>query len=226
MAVEITVPIVQKRQIDEGIVEITCQLDGSKIPFKAGQHVHVTLPSLSFPDTKGKMRTFNILSSPNNTEYISFAFVNSDSGFKKTINQLDINSEIQLKGAFGIHTLPNTTQELVFITEGIGIVPCISMILFLSEESAPNKITLIHCGAKKIPYNDDINALKDANDNLTIHTKLGSLDENFIKKNITNSSNALFYVSGNSKTISSIKPILLQQNVPINNIKIEEFAGY
>jgi len=226
MTVEISVPIVQKRQIDEGIVEITCQIDGSEIPFKAGQHVHVTLPSLLFPDPKGKMRTFNILSSPNNTEYISFAFVNSDSGFKKTINQLAVKSQIQLKGPFGIYTLPNTTQELVFITEGVGVVPCISMILYLSEESAQNKITLIHCGAKKIPYNDDINSLKDANDNLTIHTKLGSINAAFIKKNLPNSSNALFYVSGNSKTISAIKPMLLKQNVPINNIKIEEFAGY
>lgn len=226
MTVTIDVPIVQRRQIDEDMVEITCHLDGNEFPIKSGQHLHVTLPLLSFPDPKGKMRTFNILSSPNNSQYISFAFVNSDSGFKKTINRLAINSKIQLKGPFGIFTLPENNQELVLISEGVGVVPFINMILYLTEESAPNKIILLHSGKKKIPYLDDIKNLQEANDNLTVHTMLGSINSKFIKKNVTSFDNALFYVAGNSKTISSIKPLLLKQNTPITNIKIEEFAGY
>ena len=226
MTVTIDVPIVQKRQLYEDIVEITCQIDGNEFPFESGQHVNIALPSLSFPDPKGKNRTFNILSSPNNSQYISFAFVNSDSGFKKTINKLAINSKIQLKGPFGVFTLPANNKELVFICEGIGVVPCISMILYLTEEAAPNKITLIHSGKKKIPYNDTINNLKDVNANIIIHTKLGSIDSNFIKKSISNFSDQFFYVSGPSKTVSAIKSILLQQNVAINNIKTEEFTGY
>lgn len=226
MAVTIDVPIVQRRLVDEDMVEITCHLDGNLFPFKSGQHLHVTLPSLSFPDPKGQMRTFNILSSPNNSEYISFAFVNSDSGFKKTIASLPMNSQIQLKGPFGIFTLPEDNQELVLISEGVGVIPFIDMILYLTEESAPNKITLLHSGVKKIPYIDDIKNLQEANDNLHVYTTLGKIDAKFIKKNVTNFDNTLFYVAGNSKTISSIKPLLLKQNTPMNNIKIEEFAGY
>lgn len=226
MVHKINVPIVQRQHMDEDIVEITCRLDGSSLPFKAGQHIRVDLSSLSFSDNKGKTRTFNILSSPNNTEYISFAFVNSNSGFKKTINQLAINSEITLQGPFGMFTLPDNNSELVFISEGIGIVPCISMILYATEESLSNKITLIYSGNEKIPYSDVLQSLKDENENLTIHTKIGTLDSNFIKKNVSNFDNSLFYISGNTKTISLIKPILLHQNISITNIKIEEFAGY
>lgn len=226
MAVTIDVPIVQRRQLDEDIVEITCQLGGNEFPFKSGQHLHVTLPSLSFPDPKGKMRTFNILSSPNNSEYISFAFVNSDSGFKKTLSVLPNESEISIKGAFGMFTLPDDNSELVFICEGIGIVPFINMILYLTEESTTNNITLIHSGKKSIPYSDDIDALKEANENLTVHTKTGGLTASFIKKSVVNFNDKLFYLAGNSKTISTLKPIILQQDVSINNLKIEEFAGY
>jgi len=226
MASTLDVPIVQKQRLEEDIVEITCRFDGSTLPFKAGQHIRVSLPSLYFSDDKGKTRTFNILSSPNNTEYISFAFVNSDSGFKKTINQLKINSMINLQGPFGMFTLPENNKDIIFISEGIGIVPCISMILYATEELFSNKITMIYSGNKKIPYHNDLQTLKDTNKNFTFHTKTGTLDKDFVNKNISNVNDSLFYISGNTKTTSSIKQILLQKNIPISNIKIEEFAGY
>ena len=226
MTMEITVPIVQRRRLDEDIVEITCQLDGNEFPFKSGQHVHVVLPFLSFSDPKGKMRTFNILSSPNNTEYISFSFVNSDSGFKKTLSSLSIDSKILLKGPFGMFTLPEDNSELILISEGIGVVPFIGMILYMTEESCTNKITLIHSGKKSIPYIDDLNTLKKINKNLIVHTNTDGINASLIKNNVTNFNDKLFYVAGNSKTISTVKPIILKQNVSINNLKTEEFSGY
>ena len=87
-------PIVQWCQLPEGILEVTCRLNGNEFPYKAGQHLQAILSSLLFNDPKGKTRTFNLLSSPNNVEYISFAFYMSDSGFKKTLNQIPENFKI------------------------------------------------------------------------------------------------------------------------------------
>jgi ferredoxin-NADP reductase len=225
MPTTIDVPIVQRRQIDD-MTEVTCQLNGKEFPHKAGQHIQVTLPSLFFQDKKGNMRTFNILSSPNNDQYISFAFVNSDSAFKKTINQLPLKSQIQIKGAFGMFTLPSGDKDLVFISQGVGVVPCMSIILYATEENLTNKIKIIHCGKNKIPYEEDLKELENANSSLSVITKNGEIDSAFLKKNISKIENTIFYVSGFSQHIQKTKQALLQMNVQISNIKTEEFAGY
>jgi len=225
MTVTIHTPIVQRRQLGGEIVEVTCQLNGTEFPFKAGQHIQVTLPSLSFQDKKGNMRTFNILSSPNNSQYLSFAFVNSDSAFKKTITQIPENTEIQIKGAFGMFTLPQTTKNLVFITEGIGIVPCMSILLYATEEKLPNKIKLIHFG-NNLPYNEDLLSLQKINHNLSVIIKNGTIDSKFIKNNIDSISNSLFYISGTTTAIRNTKQILLQMGIDQIDIKTEEFTGY
>ena len=226
MTTVINVPIVQRRQLPGEILEVTCHTDGKEFSFKAGQNIQVTLPSLIFEDIKGKTRTFNILSSPNNSEYLSFAFHMSESGFKKTLKQIPENSNIQIKGPFGIFTIPENERETIFIAEDIGIVPIIGMILFATEEKLKNKITVIYSGKDKIPYEEDIRAIEKVNPQLSIKTKIGSMDSNFIENNISDFKNALFYLSGTPETTSKIKPILLQNNVNIKNLKIEEFAGY
>ena len=226
MATTINVPIVQRRQIQDGILEVTCQLNGNDFPYKAGQNLQVTILSPLFSDPKGKTRTFNILSSPNNSEYISFAFYLSDSGFKKTINQIPEKSEIQIKGGFGLFTLPDDNKNIVFITEGVGIVPVIGILLYATEEKLRNKMTVLHSGKKDIPYSDDLSSLEKINDNLSVKTKIGSITSVFLKSNISDFENTLFYLSGTSETISKIKPLLLQNGVHVKNLKIEEFIGY
>ena len=226
MATTINVPIVQRRQIQGGILEVTCQLNGNNFPYRAGQNLQVTLLSSLFDDPKGKTRTFNILSSPNNSEYISFAFYNSDSGFKKTINQLPENSEIQIKGPYGMFTFPENDKNIVFITEGIGIIPVIGLILYATEENLKNKILVLHSDKKNPPYGDDLLSVEKINNNLSVKTKIGSITSAFLKSNISDFKDTLFYLSGTSETISKIKPLLLQNGVNIKDLKIEEFAGY
>ncbi|MCH7966027.1 MAG: FAD-dependent oxidoreductase [Thaumarchaeota archaeon] len=226
MVTTINVPIVQRCQLQEGILEVTCKLHGNEFPYKAGQNIQVTLPSLLFNDPKGKTRTFNILSSPNNSEYISFAFFMSDSGFKKSISQIPENSKIQIKGPFGLFTLPNDNKNLVFITEGVGVIPIIGIILFATEEKLRNNMILLLSGKKDIPYGDDLASIEKINSNLSVKTKIGSITSSFIKNNIKDFKNTLFYLSGTSETISKIKLILLQNGVSIRDLMIEEFIGY
>lgn len=226
MTTTINVPIVQRRQLPGGILEITCRLNGNEFPYLAGQHLQVILPSLLFNDPKGKTRTFNILSSPNNVEYISFAFNMSDSGFKKTLSQIPENSEIQIRGPSGLFTLPNDDKNIVFITEGIGIIPIIGIILFATEEKLRNKITIFHSGGKNISYTDDLKSIEKINPNLSVKIKTDTINSDFVKKNISSFKNTLFYLSGTSKTVAKIKPLLLQNGINIKDLKIEEFTGY
>lgn len=225
MADTINIPIVQRRLLPEGLLEVTCKWNGKTIPFQAGQHLQVTLSSLLVDDPKGNTRIFNILSSPNNSDYISFTFQMSDSGFKKSINQIPLNSEIQIKGPYGMFVLPNNDKNIVFVTENIGIIPIIGMILFATEEKLKNKITVIYSDEKNTPYLEDLKSIKQMNENLSI-IQVDKIDSACIKNNIVNFENTLCYLSGKSETVSKIKPILLQSGINFKNLKIEEFIGY
>ena len=122
--------------------------------------------------------------------------------------------------------MANDDKDIVFITEGIDIVPIIGIILFATEEKLRNKITIFHSGKKDISYNNDLKSIKKINPNLSVKTKIGPINSDFIKNNITNFENTLFYLSGTSETVTKIKPLLLQKGVNIKDLKIEEFTGY
>lgn len=221
-------PVVQRREVANGLIEVTCSTNGKGFSFRAGQHIKVNLSSLLRDDPKGKTRTFNILSSPNNTDYLSFAFMRSDSGFKQTLLKMPINGTIEVKGPYGVFILPNNSANpIIMIAEGVGVSPCISMLLYATEENLPNKITLLYADTNSnMPYLDDLSAIEKENPNFTLKTKQGRMDDGFIKKNSERADSTLWYVAGTSEMTSRVKNILIKSNVNMQNMHFEEFAGY
>ena len=70
--------------------------------FKAGQYVFVNLPKLNYPDDRGPRRQFSIVNSPNQKGIIVVTTRLSDSGFKKTLNELPIGTEVELGPVAGV----------------------------------------------------------------------------------------------------------------------------
>lgn len=227
MATTLQLPIVQCRDIPCNVKEVTCDIKGSGFQFKAGQQIRVSLDNLTYNDPKGKSRTFNILSSPNNDEYLTFAFKMSDSGFKRTLVGSPLGTGVEVKGPFGMFTLPPGDEQIIMIADGIGITPCISMLLYATEEQRKNKITLVYSEAgHSMAYLDDLHDIVQENRNITIKTKTGGFDAGFIKKNIDRPKESHWYISGIPQIMASIKNIANQSGVPDRNLHIEEFAGY
>jgi ferredoxin-NADP reductase len=219
----IKIPLVQRRQISQKVLEVTCEVQDQKIQFSPGQHFKVSIENLLFPDQKGKTRIFNAVSSPNNEHYISFAFLMSDSGFKKTINQIPLGTKLEIKGPYGMFmTSKNETRHTVMVGDDIGITPCISHILYAIEEGLINGMHLLY--SSNCPYAREIKEIQQGNKNLRCF-EFNDFNLAVIKK-IDNYKECLWCISGTVERIGIIKQQLLKANVPIQNIKVEEFAGY
>ncbi len=218
--------VIQHQEIVPGVIEIICKQEHA-LNFKPGQYVNVSLDQLRYPDPKGKTRTFNLVSSPNNLEYLGFSFLKSDSGFKKTLAEIQLNTKIEIKGPFGIFTLPeNPSKPVVFVADGIGITPCVSIVLYAAEEKLPHKITLLYTSQKTFPYLESLQEIQKENPNFTIQAKSDLIDSSFIKKHVKNIKESKWFVSGTAKSASHIIKTISQLGVSEKDIQTEEFSGY
>jgi len=219
----ILAPLVQRRQLAPNTLEITCDLQDEQIPFEAGQHFKVSIDNLLYPDQKGKTRIFNAVSSPNNENYISFAFSVSDSGYKKTIGQIPLGSKLEIKGPYGMFTIPqNEMRQIIMVCDGIGVTPCVSFILDATEQGHSNEMHLLY--SDDCPYVQEIKNIQQQNRYLQCQ-KFSKFDSCVIKK-FQNYQNTLWLVAGTPNKTNAIKQQLLKLGISGQNIKVEEFAGY
>lgn len=136
--------LVDKKEVATGTLQVAFEV-AEPFTFKAGQYCFITLKDLKYPDDRGNRRHFSIVNSPNKKGIIIFTTRESDSGFKKTLDELAIGTEVELGPIAGVFTLPDDTKKtLVFIAGGIGITPFMSMLQYLKETNNPYNITLVY----------------------------------------------------------------------------------
>ncbi|MDZ7724959.1 MAG: FAD-dependent oxidoreductase [candidate division KSB1 bacterium] len=110
--------------------------------FQAGQHTIVQLPELKYEDKKGASRPFTIASAPG-AGTLLIVTRQTGSGFKKTWQELPLESEIRITPAKGELVL-DQDKPAVFLTGGIGITPFRSMILDNYHEGVETPLTLLY----------------------------------------------------------------------------------
>jgi glycine betaine catabolism B len=230
--------ISQKKEISRGTLLVTFDLLGNKINFKPGQYFFVTIPKLLFPDSRGNMRHFTLVNSPNENGVITMATrIREESGFKKSLNELSIGSEVEIGAITGNFTLPKDCKNsLVFIAGGIGITPFISMLKYAQDESLPYNITLIYSNRdqQSSAFLDELNEFRNSIKNLNVVLTMTQdlswkgenrrIDHQFIKDHVSDFENKSFYVSGPPAFNTVVVGIL--KELKIKNILTENFVGY
>lgn len=225
----LNLPVAQRRMISENVMEVACDLEGSQFPFKAGQYVSVTLPDLAYPDPKGKSRNFNLVNSPNNQECLYFAFVMRESGFKRTLAEIPIGTRVEIKGPYGMFTLPDGEKDFVMVADGIGVTPCLSIAIYAAERQLGRKITMLYAGdgqKKAMPYVDELRQIQDANRNFALKVAGGAIDQSFIKKNVDDPKSQGWFIAGTPDRTGRLRGILLKMGVPAQAVRTEDFTGY
>ena len=114
--------------------------------FLAGQYIYLTLPKLNYPDPRGATRHFTISSSPTELPKICITTrIRVESGFKKTLDEVEAGVSIEADAPFGEFTLnENDLTPQVFIAGGIGITPFRSMLKYVFDKKLPIPIALIY----------------------------------------------------------------------------------
>jgi ferredoxin-NADP reductase len=209
--------------------------------FSAGQSINLKLPELRYEDKKGLRRTFSISSAPNEKD-ITITTRMTGSGFKRTLAELDIGTELEYIGPKGEFTLHTTSGKAVFIAGGIGITPFRSMILDAHNRIPNLAITLLYSNndLKSSTYHDlfDSAARQHANFHyVPTLTKLSPTDPSwngerrqidwcFIQDHLPDVDPVPFYLCGPPVMVEELTKLLGNHYPTKDLIYSESFWGY
>lgn len=231
--------LTERREIAQGTEQATFTLLSEEIKFLPGQYIFLTLPDLLHPDERGGRRQFSIITPPSSKHTISIATRISQSGFKKTLMELPLQSRVMLGPVAGRFTLPeNTNTPLVFIAGGIGITPFMSMLRYVKEQRLPYTITLIYSNHDRAstPFLSELEGCTKEIPNFRFVASMTQdsawqgerrrIDPVMIKEHVPDLLKPLYYVVGPPVMTDAIAKVLSELQIPLANIKRENFAGY
>lgn len=198
--------------------------------FQAGQYLQVRVPKLLHRDPKGRSRVFSIASSPLDEDRISVAYRDTGSGFKRTLRELPIGTDVMIEGPHGFYALPrNTSRTLVLVAGGIGITPFMSMLRFFADDHGGSPwIVLLYANSspKRAAYLEEVEDLTQRNPRLTLHKSYGVIDEAFIRKTVEDLDTPLWFIAGPPAMVNTVRSALHVLKVDGNDVYFEEFIGY
>jgi ferredoxin-NADP reductase len=117
---------INKTRLSPNTVEFTFTKPAG-LQYKAGQHVLLKLPFLNDKDERGPIRPFTLCSSPDQDSLVITTRM-SESGYKKTLYELDSTTELLMLGPRGEFIFYESSSPRILIAGGIGITPFLSML--------------------------------------------------------------------------------------------------
>ncbi|MDP3785328.1 MAG: FAD-dependent oxidoreductase [bacterium] len=216
--------------------------------FRAGQYVEIGLESMLYTDEKKDHREFSIASSPTDEGILMVATRLGSperpiSAFKRSLTEIPIGTKAKVKGPYGSFTLhENPAKKAVFIAGGIGITPCRSIIKYATEQKLPHNITLIYSNRnpESAAFLKDLERWQRENKNFKLLATMTELknpgeswggltdkvDANFLKTQLQNFTETIFYVVGPPAMVSGVTKALEEVGVSRDDVRFEEFTGY
>ena len=141
--------------------------------FKPGQFVTLDLPI--HEKTNKRWRSYSIASAPDGTNIIELVIVLLEGGLGTTylFNEINVGSNITLRGPVGVFTLPETLdKDLYLICTGTGIAPFRSMVHWIHQQKIAHKNIHLIFGCRKLTdqlYGAELKALEPLENNFYYH---------------------------------------------------------
>lgn len=214
--------------------------------YKAGQYLYFTLPELNYPDKRGDTRHFTLSSSPTE-DFLSITIrMREESGYKKTLDSIELGVEILARGPEGVFILEDesTQEQQVMLAGGIGITPFRSIAKYAADKglSVPIHIVCSNSIPEEIAFRKELDELTAKNPNLKVtHTitkpeeskeqwtgLTGRVDENLIRKLKLQpeAGNSTLWLCGPPPMVSALEEVLEKLQIPQDRIRVEKFTGY
>ncbi len=206
------------------------------ISFVPGQYIYCTLPKLNYPDAKGATRHFTVASSPTEEGLMITTKIRTESGYKKTLDELPIGSFVETQEPNGTFIFDEKESGAhIFLAGGIGITPFRSMIKYIADNNLVTPIYLIYSNSDAdIPFKKEFNDISKAHSNIKIQYLIsstqGHLDqgkiESFMGSWGAEIEKSTWWVCGPPPFIDAMEDVLRKLSVPGRQIRSEKFTGY
>jgi ferredoxin-NADP reductase len=222
--------LVERRQVAEGTVEVSFERPDS-FAFKPGQYMQVSVRRLLHPDRRGRSRVFSISSCPSDEEKVSVTFRDTGSGFKRTLQDLEIGSPAMIEGPHGFYVLPERpSRPFVLVAGGIGITPFMSMLRHATRNDYDpgHPITLLYANTSKrrAAYLDELEKMARGADYLRLKKRFGPVDENVVKQAVRELDASIWMIAGPPLMVDAVRGALHALGVDPGRVFWEDFVGY
>ena len=179
---------------------------------------------------------FTLCSAPfEDTLAIATRLTGSD--YKKTLEKLRLGDQVEFDGPMGQFILhKDNSKSAVFLAGGIGITPCFSIIKDESKLIKPHKVFLFYSNKTKASaaFLDHLikihwpgfKMIPTMTAEAAWLGEKGYIDEAMLKKYVPEIKEPLYYVVGLPALVKALVNLLKKLNIPEEQIKFEEFAGY
>jgi ferredoxin-NADP reductase len=148
--------------------------------FKPGQFVTLDLPI--HEQRNKRWRSYSIASAADGSNIIELVIVHLEQGIgsKYMFTDINVGSELTLRGPQGVFTLPdNLDRDLFLICTGTGIAPFRSMLHHIHQQNIPHGNIHLIFGTRKqedLLYASEMKALESTISNFRYHPTLSRQD--------------------------------------------------
>jgi ferredoxin-NADP reductase len=206
----------------------------SSFSYEAGQFLFVTLND----GKKELQKHFTISSSPTEN-FIEFTKKLTGHEFSNMLDSLQVGDYIKIDAPYGKFVLDEKQENIAMLSGGIGITPLRSMCRYATDLHLNINILLLYGNEtyEDIAFRQELEQMKEENQNLKVVHVLtkppsnwggytGYIDAEAIQKEIPDYKQRTFYTCGPPGMVKAMKNLLHDLDVPNEQIKIENFAGY
>ncbi|MDD5083944.1 MAG: FAD-dependent oxidoreductase [Candidatus Moranbacteria bacterium] len=233
-----TIKLIGKQEIADQTVAFVFEKP-QDFTFQAGQYVVMTLPKLAFPDNRRGIRSLSIASAPYE-DTLMFAMRITDSGFKQTLNTMEIGDEATITKAIGHFVLDESERPVVFLIGGIGITPARSILRQAVRDGSKRRFCLFYSNRRpqdasfaselqEFPTLDyhcvDTLTNQDAADRCEWQEERGYICDHMLEKYLDDPKSPQYYVVGSPVFANAMIAMLTGMGVEKESIKQDPFTG-
>ncbi len=209
-----------------------------KVDWLPGQYYYFTLPKLNYPDTRGATRHFTISSSPTEGNLLRLTTrIREESGYKKTLDEMQIGDVIEAEGPNGTLILDESekNENHIFIAGGIGITPFRSFVKYNVDKELKIPMYLIYSNSDDdFVFKKELDEWQKENNFLKISyidsSKSGHLDQKMLEKLVQDSrfkiQDSVFWLVGPPPFTNAMEEVLEKLKISSGKIRSEKFTGY
>ncbi|KGK99461.1 xylene monooxygenase [Methanococcoides methylutens] len=202
--------------------------------YKAGQYFFVSIPV----NGQIQRKPFTISSSPTEKGFLEFTKKLTGHEFSNELDAMDVGDVVSINGPYGRFTFEGEFEKIALISGGIGITPMISICRYCSDTRSDTDIIILSSNkkAEDIAFRDELEEMDNKNANLkVVHTLTraeddwpgcrGRICDTIIMDYIPDFMERVLYVCGPPAMMKATEELLLNMNVPKEQIKKEALVG-
>ena len=205
-------------------------VEPGEIKFFPGQYMDIAVPGTD------QVRSFSMANTSSKEGLLEFVIkVYPDGLFSHFLDErVQPGDRLELTGPFGVFTLREGDQDLVFIGGGAGMAPILSLLRSMAERGIGRKATFFYGarGRRDLCFEDEIRALAEKLPDFSYVPALSheewdgenGLITDVVKRLVGNVSGAHAYVCGPPPMVEAALPLLETLGVPDKRIYYDKFT--